>query len=240
MVARLQSFGNEHRFDSEMQGSWETHATVLANAPDDEAVAETYNRITTDLKIDPKIKPRVIFARDTRASGPRFVSALLAALEASGTEHTDYGHLTTPQLHYITRCINTKGSPYEYGEPTEKGYYEKMGSSFKAAMGNRKFNGPITVDCANGIGGPKLQELIKYLPSLAEGGLEIKIVNDDVESTERLNHQVRTSNVETAIKTQMACHSAEQILSKQISVHRPHRTPHHLQDAPRSMEMPTV
>ena len=132
----------------------------------------------------------MVFARDTRASGPRLVSALLAALDVSQTEYTDYKLLTTPQLHYITRCLNTKGTPYEYGEPTEQGYYQKIGASFKAAMGTRKFSGPVTVDCANGVGGPKLCELVKHLPPLSEGGLEIKIVNDDVLRPERLNHLV--------------------------------------------------
>ena len=134
----------------------------------------------------------MIFARDTRASGPRLVSALVAALEASDAEYTDYKLLTTPQLHYITRCLNTKDTPYEYGEPTEKGYYEKIAAAFKTAIGTRKFNGPITVDCANGVGGPKLRELIKYLPTASDGGLEIKIVNDNVVEPERLNHQVRS------------------------------------------------
>ena len=132
----------------------------------------------------------MVYARDTRASGPRLVSALVAALEASKTEYEDYKLLTTPQLHYITRCLNTKGTPYEYGEPTEQGYYQKLAAAFKTAMGSRKFNGPITVDCAHGVGGPKLQELIKHLPSSSQGGLEIKVVNDDVLKPEHLNHQV--------------------------------------------------
>ena len=145
------------------------------------------------MNIKPEVKARVIFARDTRASGARLVSALLAALEASGTEYTDYKLLTTPQLHYITRCLNTKGTPYEYGEPTEEGYYQKIAAAFKIATGIRKFNGPITVDCANGVGGPKLRELIKHLHSISDGGLEIKVVNDNVVEPERLNHQVNSS-----------------------------------------------
>ena len=173
-----------------MQGSWETHATILANAPSDQAVVETYDKLSAELKIDQEIKANVVFARDTRSSGPRLVSALLAALNASSTEYTDYKLLTTPQLHYITRCLNTKNTPYEYGDPTEQGYYKKIGASFKIAMGTRKFNGPVIVDCANGVGGPKLEELIKYLPNPSEGGLEIKVVNDDVLRPERLNHQV--------------------------------------------------
>lgn len=136
------------------------------------------------------MKARVVFARDTRASGPQLVAALEAGLKASGCEYTDYKLLTTPQLHYITRCLNTKGTPYDYGEPTEQGYYEKTAAAFKEAIGGKKFNGGVTVDCANGVGGPKLRELIKHLPSASEGGLYIKVVNDDVERPERLNHQV--------------------------------------------------
>ena len=143
-----------------------------------------------DLRIDPEKKAHVVFARDTRASGLRLVTALIAALDSTGTDYTDYKLLTTPQLHYITRCLNTKGSSYEYGEPTEMGYYEKMARSFQAALGGRKIRGPVTVDCANGVGGPKLKELIRYLPSTSEGGVEIKVVNDDVLKPERLNHQV--------------------------------------------------
>ena len=142
------------------------------------------------MKIKPGTKARVVFARDTRASGPRLVIALVAALEATETETTDYKILTTPQLHYLTRCLNTKGTPYEYGETTEQGYYEKTAKAFKTAMQGKKFSGGVTVDCANGVGGPKLRELIKYLPSPSEGGVEIRVVNDDVLKPERLNHQV--------------------------------------------------
>lgn len=133
----------------------------------------------------------MIFARDTRASGPRLATALIEALNSTDTEYTDFKILTTPQLHYLTRCLNTKGTQFEYGDPTEKGYYEKIAASFKAAMKGRKFNGSVTVDCANGVGGPKLRELLKYLPSPSEGGVEIKVINDDVVNPERLNYQVK-------------------------------------------------
>lgn len=118
------------------------------------------------------------------------VTALVAGLEAAGAEYQDFKLLTTPQLHYVTRCINTKGSPHSYGEPTEEGYYQKVSEAFKIASAGKKFNGSIVVDCANGIGGPKLQQLIKYLPTPDQGGLEIKVVNDDVVQPDRLNFNV--------------------------------------------------
>lgn len=133
---------------------------------------------------------KVVFARDTRASGPYLVTALKAALDAVKVEHTDYGIMTTPQLHYIVRCVNTVNLPSAFGEPTEQGYYKKMASAFKILMHGRTIKGSITVDCANGVGGPKLRELMKYLPSAKEGGIDIKVVNDDVVKPEALNFEV--------------------------------------------------
>ncbi|MCJ1423285.1 Phosphoacetylglucosamine Mutase [Sticta canariensis] len=180
-----------------LEGSWESYATALANAPTDEALAQIYENFTKDMKIKIEAKARVIFARDTRASGPRLVTALVEALNSTDTEYTDFKILTTPQLHYLTRSLNTKGTQFEYGDPTEQGYYEKVAASFKLAMKGREFNGSVTVDCANGVGGPKLRELLKYLPSPLEGGVEIKVVNDDVVNPERLNHQCGADFVKT-------------------------------------------
>ena len=118
------------------------------------------------------------------------MQALVDALVATACECTDHGLLTTPQLHYLVRCINTQGTPQTYGVASEKGYYEKLGQAFARAIKGRKVTGGVTVDCANGVGGGKLRELLKYLPSVAEGGVEMHIVNDDVLNPDTLNHQV--------------------------------------------------
>lgn len=78
----------------------------------------------------------------------------------------------------------------EYGEPTEQGYYKKLGSAFAKAMKGRKARDPVVVDCANGVGGEKLRELVKYLPSEDETNLRIGICNDDITRPEALNYQV--------------------------------------------------
>ena len=41
------------------------------------------------------------------------------------------GVLTTPQLHYMVRCLNTNNA---YGQPSEQGYYEKLSSAFKSLI----------------------------------------------------------------------------------------------------------
>jgi phosphoacetylglucosamine mutase len=173
-----------------LENSWEACSTELANAKSDEELVEIYSKLETSLKISADTSARVVFARDTRPSGPKLVTALVDALEATGTEYSDFKLLTTPQLHYITRCTNTEGTPQSYGEVSEQGYYQKLAAAFKRAMKGRKTTGGVAVDCANGVGGPKLAELVKHLPKASEGGVDIKIVNDDVLKAEALNHEV--------------------------------------------------
>ena len=172
------------------QQTWEVYATRLANAETDDELANTYLSIAKEANVKMENPARVIYARDTRASGSRLVGALIEGLKATGVEYTDYRLLTTPQLHYMVRCINTKGTVNEYGEPSEKGYYEKTAAAFKAVMQGWSSKGHVTVDCANGVGGPKLQELVKYLPSAKDGGVDIKVVNDEVHRPDELNHDV--------------------------------------------------
>ncbi|PQE22114.1 N-acetylglucosamine-phosphate mutase protein [Rutstroemia sp. NJR-2017a BBW] len=176
-----------------LENSWEAYSTELANAKNED-VAEVYHKLEQTLKINPETPARVIYARDTRPSGPKLVAALVDALEATGTDYTDYKLLTTPQLHYLTRCTNTEGTPQAYGDVSEVGYYEKLAKAFARAMKGKKATGPVTVDCANGVGGPKLAELVKYLP---KGVVDIKIVNDDVVKAESLNHECGADFVKT-------------------------------------------
>ena len=158
---------------------------------------DVYNRLASDLKIKLDMPARVVFARDTRDSGPALVASLVDGLTAIGAEYKDYGFLTTPQLHYMARCINTQGTEYAYGAPDEAGYYKKLADAFTRAMKHKRITGGVTVDCANGVGAPKLKELIRYLPSRADGGIDIKIVNDDISRPDMLNVQCGADYVKT-------------------------------------------
>lgn len=155
-----------------------------------ESIADVYDELIKEIDVSMDNPARVVFARDTRASGSRLVGVLNTALTATEVEFVDLKYMTTPQLHYVVRCKNTLGTQYEYGEPTEQGYYEKLAASFKRVMRGVRVNGSLTVDCANGVGGPKLRELIKYLHGAEEGGVDIKIVNDDVINPDSLNFDV--------------------------------------------------
>lgn len=173
-----------------LQEEWEVLSTEMANKANGDEVLKFYQDIAAKYKIDLEAPARVVVARDTRASGARLLGCVQDGLKATGAEVKDYGFLTTPQLHYMVRCLNTEGTKDAYGTPTEKGYYEKFGAAFKTALKGKKPAGSLTVDCANGVGGPKLVELIKHLPSKDEA-LEIHVVNDNVIKPEALNVDVR-------------------------------------------------
>ncbi|KAK7207594.1 hypothetical protein BZA70DRAFT_271708 [Myxozyma melibiosi] len=180
-----------------LEASWEVYATKFANARSDEELAREYFNVAETLKIRLDAPCKIAYGRDTRASGPALVSALKDGLSAAGAEFSDYGVLTTPQLHYIVKCINTAETSSPYGEPSQAGYYKKLAAAFKAVMKGKPKPGLITIDAANGVGGPKLAELLEVLGSES---LEAVIVNDDVEATQKLNQQCGADYVKTQQK----------------------------------------
>lgn len=117
-----------------LESSWEAHATALANAPSSVAFVAAVDELVRATKIDLSIPARVVYARDTRPTGPQLVSALKDGLEAIKAEYRDAGVTTTPVLHYLVRTINTKGTKDSYGEDTEEGYLTKISDAFKKLL----------------------------------------------------------------------------------------------------------
>ena len=180
-----------------LEQEWEKYARYISNGKTAEQTVNAWSWLLKATNVDESKPANVIFARDTRPSGARLVKALTAALDATGVKYTDYGLLTTPQLHYLVRATNTQNTKYPYGEVSEEGYYKKIGDGFKRAMYGARPNGSVTVDCANGIGAPALKKMLKYLPSEKEGGITIRIVNDDTDNPEILNSKSGADFVKT-------------------------------------------
>jgi phosphoacetylglucosamine mutase len=127
---------------------------------------------------------------NTRPSGTALSQALTDGLNAFEAESTDYELKTTPQLHYLVRCLNTQGTNSPYGIPTQEGYYEKMAVAFQKLMQGKRKPSRLTVDCANGVGAPKLAEFMKVL---GDDYLDVKIVNANIQDAKKLNYQVSRS-----------------------------------------------
>ncbi|KAG0344322.1 Phosphoacetylglucosamine Mutase, partial [Gamsiella multidivaricata] len=64
-----------------LEGSWETHATALANAPSNEHLIDYIHSMVSSLKIDLTKPAHVVFARDTRPSGEALVAAFADGLK---------------------------------------------------------------------------------------------------------------------------------------------------------------
>jgi phosphoacetylglucosamine mutase len=114
-----------------LETSWEQYATILANAPTTDAFLDVCDALIRNTKIDLSKPSRVVYARDTRPSGPALVAALEDGFKALGVTARNAGVTTTPILHYLVRAMNTKGTPESYGDDTEDGYYQKLSESFK-------------------------------------------------------------------------------------------------------------
>ncbi|KAK2164180.1 hypothetical protein LSH36_68g16012 [Paralvinella palmiformis] len=166
-----------------LEASWEKHAAHLANVNDAD-VSECLKSLIAALAIDLTIQPNIVFARDTRPSSEVLAQSLRDGLDVMQTHYTDYGVLTTPQLHYMVRCHNTKG---QYGEATEDGYYKKLSTAFINLRGQKSVSGHyqphICIDGANGVGALKMAQMMTYLKET----ITVDVYNDGKQG--KLNDQ---------------------------------------------------
>lgn len=162
--------------------AWESYATLVANAEEDDLVAALQEVIEKE-EVNMNQEARVFVGRDTRRSSAELSQAVLEGVSALGGESKDYGEVTTPQLHYLVRCENTQGG---YGDATVEGYYKKLSSAFTELTKNANCTDDqkqLSVDGANGIGALKLREMESHLKKK----LHISLLNDG--NTGKLNHQ---------------------------------------------------
>jgi phosphoacetylglucosamine mutase len=165
-----------------LAAKWEKYAISIANSND---IVTCINDIVKEEKIDMLQSAKVVVARDTRPSGEALVSSLIDGVKAFQAEITDFGLMSTPQLHYVTRCLNTQGTPACYGTPSAEGYYIKLSDAYKKIVESFPRPPSIKVDCANGIGAICLQKLASYL----KNELNIELANHDVMSRGKLNFE---------------------------------------------------
>ncbi|KAG0150164.1 hypothetical protein CROQUDRAFT_668670 [Cronartium quercuum f. sp. fusiforme G11] len=176
-----------------LAGSWEAHATSLANSSNH---LKTLQQIVTIESIDLTKPAKVIYGHDTRPSCAPLIKALKDGLDcfsgtAGGPKVIESGLKTTPQLHYLVKCLNDGGV---YGEPSEEGYYQKLSAAFKEINAQKSTLPPLTIDCANGVGAPKLKAFQTYL---ATAPLSIQLTNTDINTLGKLNKECGADFVKT-------------------------------------------
>lgn len=173
---------------------WEKYATTLANAATPELLAKEVRELRDNLKIDLKVPANVIIARDSRDSGPALEDAVLDGLKSLEANVKQFGLLTTPQLHFLVRNFNTNESKVEssYYENTSKAFHE-LHELTKKDVNSSSID--ITIDTANGIGGPKVQTLFdEYLKDKVDS---YKVVNNNYTHPDSLNFNCGADFVKT-------------------------------------------
>lgn len=176
-----------------LEQSWEAHATALANCETTQDLISTYEALAAQLRIDVNAPASVVYAYDTRPSGPALIQALEAGLGAFGdrVKTINVGVTTTPVLHYVVKATNDKSGTY--GKPTIAGYYEKLAAALKTLVGNRAPLAPLYVDCANGVGAVAVEEFSKYVEDI----ITFKPLNTDTKTKGALNSQCGADFVKT-------------------------------------------
>ncbi|XP_069140710.1 phosphoacetylglucosamine mutase-like isoform X2 [Argopecten irradians] len=167
-----------------LEASWEAHATFLANVVDEE-LPSAIKTIVSKENVATDVTATVFVAMDTRSSSQRLSEALQCGVQTVGGTCKDYGLLTTPQLHYMVRCVNSNG---QYGVATEEGYFQKLTAAFcklqkqLVKKADSTYKPTLTLDAANGVGAQKAYKLKNYLGDY----LSVGICNDGTSG--KLNH----------------------------------------------------
>ncbi|KAJ3857811.1 phosphoacetylglucosamine mutase [Lentinula lateritia] len=179
-----------------LEAAWEGHATTISNASSSSDLIEALESLVQTAKIDLSKPANVVYARDTRPSGPGLVSALEDGLKAMSATSRNAGVATTPILHYLVKCINTKGTKYSYGDDSEEGYYRKLSTSYKKLVAGKAVQPPLIVDCANGVGALAAEQLNEYLGDT----LQLVLENTSVTTPGALNNACGADYVKVSQK----------------------------------------
>lgn len=153
---------------------WVGLATEFINLADNELESWLVRKIE-QLGLNGDKQANVFIAKDTRESSPQLASAAADGVRSINGQFKDFGYLTTPQLHYIVNCENTGAA---YGQPSEEGYYLKYSGAFRSLLAKLsseagRYENVLNIDCANGVGAPKMRSMVEHLP----GALRISLMN---------------------------------------------------------------
>ncbi|KAF2357981.1 Alpha-D-phosphohexomutase C-terminal [Trinorchestia longiramus] len=177
-----------------MVQSWESHATAVANASD-ENLGTVLQQLITEESICVQEAAKVVIGRDTRPSSDALHAAAVAGVQALGGTVVECGVVTTPVLHYRVLCANDGGS---YGVASNEGYTDKLTKAFlrlqsAAAPKDSRYSPDLLFDGANGVGG---LQMALMLPRLGEV-LKLSLLNCG-EGEGVLNYQCGADYVKTS------------------------------------------
>ncbi|AGO11275.1 AaceriACR015Wp [[Ashbya] aceris (nom. inval.)] len=180
-----------------LAAEWEKHATALANSASQgqQELLDALHVLVDRLGLDLASRARVVVARDSRASGPQLLDALLDGTRMlEDVEVVDCGMLTTPQLHFLTCECNERGSAAGVREDLYYAHFVAALEELAALHGIETLPYPLVVDTANGVGALKARELFRRSPLFKN---RVLIINDNWSQYELLNSGCGADYVKT-------------------------------------------
>lgn len=146
-----------------LEQRWEKLATDLVNVSDND-LQEEIEKIIKNEKINISSASSVYVGMDNRYHSPGLLKAVSDGVLTLKGRVKSYGICTTPMLHYYVVCANTS---HAYGDASEKGYFSKLGTSFKTLRGSEmergNYKNRLLFDGANGVGARKMLQFLKTL-----------------------------------------------------------------------------
>ncbi|CAD7083068.1 unnamed protein product [Hermetia illucens] len=165
-----------------LEPRWEKLATDLVNVSDSELEAHV-TKLIADENISITQSSHVFVGMDNRYHSPRLLKAVADGVIALKGCVKEFGILTTPMLHYLVVCANTRCA---YGMPTEEGYYKKLITAFEDLRGDTLDNGNyknlLLFDGANGVGARKMLQFLKRM----KNSLNVNVFNS---GQGKINHE---------------------------------------------------
>ena len=167
--------------------TWEQYATQLAQANTYEDFQLCINKIMP-LVEKPTSQCSVLVGIDTRKSGNELLKACVDGIESVGVKVVQLGIVTTPELHFNVVKENTNG------KLNYVNHLENCFNNLNTIFLNYRQNNTYHIDCANGVGYLRLQEL---KPCLKSVGITIELYNH---GDGELNHMCGADFVEKEVK----------------------------------------
>lgn len=176
-----------------LEVGWEKLATDLVNVSDKELEFEVA-KIIKEQEIDIGSPSVVFVGMDNRYHSHGLLKAVCDGVVSLKGNVREFGIVTTPMLHYLVVCANTKCA---YGMPTEEGYYTKLITAFKnlrtGELEHGNYKNRILFDGANGVGARKMLQFLKRMD--LKNFINVEVFNS---GEGRLNHECGADFVKIA------------------------------------------
>lgn len=114
------------------------------------------------------VKPAVYIGKDTRPTSDPLATTAKQALAVFDSSVSDFGFMTTPQLHFAVKLGNDANG----NQPSEEEYYNVFSKAFASLVNpsnDPSFKLPdLWLDCAYGVGGVAMKKLAPRLEHLVK------------------------------------------------------------------------